>query len=390
MRQTHSLISSLSSSSTSSAPAKMNAVAINKTKCERMSTHVSIFFFFSSPRDCSVCLLTFKNILQYCSPSIVVTKYEPGCWCGGSCALADQARHCKRGHCISGNSPCAWLIFPSLYLKLRREISIFFWSHHNYFRICNTETTQYLSKANIISSIDSQQQQQPPPPPQIEGPYSDAVLLKTSTEPLKEFTFSRIWDKNGLLWWLGTEQGTKTEWTNPATSGIIHVTVSSMNQCVNQGRITSASAFVDRNHLNMCFTNDERGSWVEVDLVHFRIRPTHYTLRSDKHLRHKLRNWVLQGRNDLESEWVTLSTHIADRTISDYFPFSAGSWPITSATPPSSSSSSSPSSSPSSLSSSSYRYLRILQTGENSYNYHCLMMAGFEVYGQLFPSHHQA
>jgi hypothetical protein len=214
------------------------------------------------------------------------------------------------------------------------------------------------------------------------------------------FQFQSPFDRNGLLYWLGTGKGSKSVYENPHSTGEVTVTASTT-----QG---SLHIFVSHDaDSSFCITHNRVQSWICVDIGEGRyLEPAHYCLRSAKGETWKLRTWELHGRNSKLDKWTVLSKHrnCGDLAASS---FSVGHWPIrfkpeAAAIKRMSSESSkevmSPASSPgtvtfalSGMSASgagedahtAFRYFRILQKGVNSSGDNFLVCNGIELYGML-------
>eukprot|EP00729_Bicosta_minor_P032581 gene32581-biopygen15401 len=178
----------------------------------------------------------------------------------------------------------------------------------------------------------------------------------------QQFAHTGAFDGNGVLHWIGTGCGT-TAYANPhGKPGGVVAKMSSMG-----GSGSTPSRFVEHAPLNeFNYTENTANSWMSVDLGAGRhLAPDYYCLRSDKHNGiQKLRHWRLEGSND-DSTWTLLKTHANDAALPSQ-KYSTASWPIEAA-----------------ADGASYRYFRIIQTGENSSGYNYLMCAGIELYGLL-------
>jgi hypothetical protein len=125
-----------------------------------------------------------------------------------------------------------------------------------------------------------------------------------------------------------------------------------------------ARAFVQHAHATPVYncTNDTPQSWMAVDLGEGRsLVVDHYCLRSDRHTRHKLRNWELQGSLDGQT-WQTLRIHLSDTSL-PHQAMSTAAWPVDAGA-------------------QAFRHFRIAQTGVNSAGTQHLMCAGIELYGR--------
>lgn len=160
----------------------------------------------------------------------------------------------------------------------------------------------------------------------------------------------------GIMYWLGTKEGTQAQWQNPATDGTVAVHASS----VERGHPHS---LIDREPLEL-WTQDVPASWLSVDLGRFRVLPHAYMLRHGGNYKaDSLRNWDFQGSIDGKS-WVVLKRHSHDSSLSS--PFATATFVLDKpATIP-------------------YQWFRIIQTGHNSSNHNFLVLSGLELFGELW------
>lgn len=114
--------------------------------------------------------------------------------------------------------------------------------------------------------------------------------------------------EQGLLFWLGTQKGTKP-WANPASLGMVSVSaLSSFNDL---------APVTDRVPGYWRSTNDPN-AWVQIDVGPTnRLWPTHYRLshgRGDTEF--ALRSWVLEAKPTTGSpEWIVLREHKDDQSL---------------------------------------------------------------------------
>jgi hypothetical protein len=81
------------------------------------------------------------------------------------------------------------------------------------------------------------------------------------------FTHERDFDDNGIIYWIGTNGGTTTEWVNPAQVGLVVVS-SSEGKNLPYGRLEDILNR-DSSALN-CHTNDDKRAWFAIDLgIHY-------------------------------------------------------------------------------------------------------------------------
>lgn len=189
-------------------------------------------------------------------------------------------------------------------------------------------------------------------------------FLKKLKEPKHQtFKHSYDFDENGVIYFIGTNGKTTTDWVNPAQYGLVSVN-SSDGRNLPYGRVEDILSR-DSSALN-CHTNDDKRSWFSIDLGLYLI-PSAYTLRHARgYGRSALRNWYFQMSKD-GVNWTTLSTHTDDVSLND--PGSTNTWVI------------------SEVPAEEYqgwRHVRIQQAGKNaSGQTHYLSLSGFEIYGQV-------
>ncbi|KAJ8931073.1 hypothetical protein NQ314_016102 [Rhamnusium bicolor] len=192
---------------------------------------------------------------------------------------------------------------------------------------------------------------------------SSYQFLKKLREPkYQTFKHSHDFDENGLIYFIGTNGKTSSEWVNPGQYGLVSVT-SSDSRNLPYGRVEDILSR-DPSALN-CHTNDDKRAWFSIDLGVY-IIPSAYTLRHARgYGRSALRNWHFQMSRDGQT-WTTLYTHSHDMSLND--PGSTATWPIE-------------------VSPDEYqgwRHVRIQQAGKNaSGQTHYLSLSGFEIYGQV-------
>ncbi|KAK5970210.1 E3 ubiquitin-protein ligase hecd-1 [Trichostrongylus colubriformis] len=182
---------------------------------------------------------------------------------------------------------------------------------------------------------------------------------KKSGERIR-LTYTSDFDEQGVIYWLGTNGRTASDWTNPASIGIVQVTSSDQRQPFGKPEDVLSR---DVNPIN-CHSSDDKNANFTIDLGVF-LYPTAYTLRHARgYGRSALRNWLLQGSKD-KQVWEVLVAHSDDTSLGD--PGSTATWPIED-----------------DRTKGPFRYLRIAQNGKNSSGQTCyLSVSGFEVYGEI-------
>ncbi|CAK9795010.1 E3 ubiquitin-protein ligase Ufd4 [Anthophora quadrimaculata] len=189
----------------------------------------------------------------------------------------------------------------------------------------------------------------------------------TFVKKLKEgnritFKYQYDFDENGLLYWIGTNAKTCSEWVNPGQFGLVVVT-SSNGRNLPYGHLEDILSR-DASALN-CHTNDDRRAWFSIDLGVW-IIPSAYTLRHARgYGRSALRNWMFQASKD-GVIWTTLYAHMDDSSLNE--PGSTATWILA----------------PQADETQGWRHLRLQQLGKNaSGQTHYLSVSGFEVYGEV-------
>jgi E3 ubiquitin-protein ligase HECTD1 len=175
-----------------------------------------------------------------------------------------------------------------------------------------------------------------------------------------EFEYIHDWDKNGVLYWLGTQCGSLSKRLNPARYNLVTISMSGigMGDVVD---ICDTGAYPT----GCCWTLPALGSWIQVDLgKNMMFQPTAYTLHHGGavHLGY-LRNWRFEASNDGKN-WVLLREHVQDTRLQRRSPFATWVVPVAA-----------------SGSAGYFRYVRILQNGLNQLGTHHLVCRALELYG---------
>ncbi|XP_014470607.1 PREDICTED: E3 ubiquitin-protein ligase HECTD1 isoform X3 [Dinoponera quadriceps] len=187
-------------------------------------------------------------------------------------------------------------------------------------------------------------------------------VKKLKEESRITFKYQHDFDENGVLYWIGTNAKTCSEWVNPGQYGLVVVT-SSDGRNLPYGHLEDILSR-DPSALN-CHTNDDKRAWFSIDLGVW-IIPNAYTLRHARgYGRSALRNWMFQASKDGVT-WITLYTHVDDCSLNE--PGSTATWTLE----------------PPSEETQGWRHLRLQQIGKNaSGQTHYLSVSGFEVYGEV-------
>ena len=170
------------------------------------------------------------------------------------------------------------------------------------------------------------------------------------------FEYQSDFDKNGVLYWLGTKGGARP-WQNPADAGAVKVTASQWNT----GRVQNVvnySAIQAKN-----YSQNTANSWVMVELpVH--ITPNKYTiLHGYQTVRNQLRNWDLEGSAD-GVNFTVIRSHRNDSGLSGNG-YCTNTWDLDTDQP--------------------FSHFRLSMKGTDSNGLNHLMCAGLEFYGLCTP-----
>jgi hypothetical protein len=187
--------------------------------------------------------------------------------------------------------------------------------------------------------------------------------------PLETFwplcQYSSDGDKNGIMYFLGSNMGMDSNWTNPATSDIVAIESSAsapgfiMNDFLKRSPFTSSGD-------KMCVEGSlANPAWISISLGAWVVKPYCYSLRAP-HGNGYLRNWNLEARLD-EGPWIVLSENNEQASLSSANGMCT--WPLFFADH--------------TKAVSLYNQFRIVLTGPNSAGVLKLRAAGFELYGQL-------
>jgi len=166
-------------------------------------------------------------------------------------------------------------------------------------------------------------------------------------------------DKKGILYYLGTNQGTSA-WNNPHDSGLVTCSASSVGLGHVRDLVGDANA-------SDFLTSNVSSSWVQIKLNNnYEAIPNRYTFSYyTGGGSNKPQNWILEGCTK-DGSWIKLSTHVRDTSFGqESIPWNSPvSWPILSCSCP-------------------VNAFRITQTDKTSSGENYLIMKGFEVYGTL-------
>lgn len=195
----------------------------------------------------------------------------------------------------------------------------------------------------------------------ISGDFPEAVVMVPDPSYV-ELPYDNVPFDRGLFSWIGTNGYTET-YVNPHKANKVVVSYSNVGV---SGGGSALYKFVGRVADGYNCAGPGINAWMCVDLgCGSRMVVSGYCLRQDQHGTNALRNWSLQGKDDIDSVWVELKSHQDDQTLSAKL-HSTAYWPVLNK-----------------HTTASYRYFRIVQQGPNSSNKNWLMCCGMELYGTL-------
>jgi hypothetical protein len=137
-----------------------------------------------------------------------------------------------------------------------------------------------------------------PIPQALNGVAEGIGIIKRS---LKSFFYVSDFDQNGLLYWLGRNEGKLANYKNPAILGKVNVQTS---HAMFEAKMLSEN-IVGRADVST-FWGGSVPQWFSLDLGRYEIYVTHYTMKHGYHLANSyLQNFQLQGSKD-GITWATL------------------------------------------------------------------------------------
>ena len=130
------------------------------------------------------------------------------------------------------------------------------------------------------------------------------------TYDTKVFKYENDFDFNGIIYWLGTDKGKVTKWTNPNDSKVVTVRASSK---LSGGG--SESTMIGRSYV-ACYTLNEPMSFMEIDFGSIEIKPSEYSLRHGYSVGDAyLMNWRLEGQKQHSNQWQVIRRHKNETTL---------------------------------------------------------------------------
>jgi hypothetical protein len=137
-------------------------------------------------------------------------------------------------------------------------------------------------------------------------------LVEPSADHICKFN-GNILDRNGVFYYLGTDEGCSAEWRNPALTGIITIECSSVGYAspdhLTDRDYTSENYSVENVYHSLIDVNPN----ITITFNQHEIRPNGYLLCvCDRML---LRNWRLDGQTTNSSDWICVSDHVNDQSL---------------------------------------------------------------------------
>lgn len=209
----------------------------------------------------------------------------------------------------------------------------------------------------------------PHPPPTREAfgslrPQEPVVVCDVRPTPVvseevKTFTFTRLHDRMGIMYYLGMKAGGRRSWRNPVDAGLVCVRASGMKRGSRNGAEVGDHTFTSQ----VFYTDNIPGSAITIDLGAHLVSPNFYVMAHRGGLADFFaRTWVFQGSPDGVA-WRTLRNHQNDGSLNPQC-YSAG-WALP-------------------MSGEYFRQFRVvLAPGGNSRGSHALVLSCFELYGRL-------
>ncbi|CAF1203869.1 unnamed protein product, partial [Didymodactylos carnosus] len=194
-------------------------------------------------------------------------------------------------------------------------------------------------------------------------------VKKLKSDGRQTFSYVQDFDQNGILYWIGTNGRTVSDYSNPSTTGLVLVTCSETN-C----QPHHVAELIAHHHANNNSDSDDGSgggggrpvTWLTIDLG-LHVIPTHYTLRSS---RGNIYTWLqsiktlaFQVSKD-SLQWTTLDACLITDVSSSPSTLNTTTWAISNVNI---------------NDTVGYRYVKIQQQQPK----HAVSLAGFELYGHV-------
>ena len=178
-------------------------------------------------------------------------------------------------------------------------------------------------------------------------------------EDQKAFEYASDFDKNGIIYWLGTDYGKNQQWKNPADPAM-NLNLVTVKVCKKKADSQPPHCFIGRTTVR-CLSDEQQNAWFSVDFQDRYIKPTLYSLRHYTSWKiEALRSWEFQGSVDGQN-WITLKKHENDTSLNDKgktktWNVDCNEW---------------------------YSHFRVRMLDKNDNGHWYLCCSGFEIYGHL-------
>jgi len=196
-------------------------------------------------------------------------------------------------------------------------------------------------------------------------------IATSLTGSIKKFKYVSDFDNNGIVYYLGTENGKLSSFVNPHSSGLI-----TLNADCGVQTSYSISECLSHIYSSVYYNNAQPNGWVSFDFgakfPKIKIIPTHYTIRSAGMW--CLINWNFEGSTD-GSTYDILDEHSNDSILLSSNNAHTFSLNVDKK--------SNLSARKKTKKIGAYRYFRIKSTGIDSSNSYYVTLAGFELYGTV-------
>ncbi|CAF0845992.1 unnamed protein product [Adineta ricciae] len=231
-----------------------------------------------------------------------------------------------------------------LQIQYKSELQLFTDRSGKFLKIEPLTTVGQLK--NFLASMVSKQW--------YDHPHNQLEFVKQfKSNSLATFTYTNDFDQNGILYWIGTNGKTTSDYTNPCSSGLVAVSCSDSNRASQQlSDVISHSPPADDSE-----GTNSGYSWILIDLG-LMVIPTHFTLR---HATGGFAHWTKTLSFQISKETVHFSP--CETTLVGESSSPTATWMIKNPFE----------------SSNGFRYIRIHQKSGR----HPVCIAGFEVYGEV-------
>lgn len=119
---------------------------------------------------------------------------------------------------------------------------------------------------------------------------------------MRKFEFTGDFDRNGLLYWVGTNEGQAATWTNPVSAATIGITTSHPMYLGGM----KIEDIISRETGISCYWGSTTPQYFILDLKHRRLRCNYFTLRHGYQAANSyIQYWTFCGSNDLVN-WISL------------------------------------------------------------------------------------